>query len=149
MLNGVSVSNAFCSELTKVSHVGDSSINSVEGSDYKSATILTDLALDDCCFRCGVNYDPNIIPSMAVKRALLERCSNKSRDNPYYALMKCQHLQRLSTKGATYCLFDLSECAFPPEPIPQGMIIEMFCHHPTLRWLRSDLATCRKRMSPC
>lgn len=54
-----------------------------------------------------------------------------------YLLMKCTLLECLSLKGATM----VEEGTHTTVALPQETLINMVRHHPTLRWLRSDLTT--------
>ena len=46
----------------------------------------------------------------------------------------------LSIKNATWCEWEDRRSDFPRAfPVTQEMLIKMVRHHPTLRWLRSDL----------
>ena len=51
--------------------------------------------------------------------------------------MNCKHIESLSITGATWSIFLTDQVA--SELISQEMLMKMVRHHPTLRWLRSDL----------
>jgi hypothetical protein len=52
-----------------------------------------------------------------------------------YLLYRCSHLKCLSIMNATWS-FPGSETS---NPVTQEMLLKMVRHHPTLRWLQSDL----------
>lgn len=54
--------------------------------------------------------------------------------------MHCQHLQRLSIKGATWILSNCFGRQSQAEPIDQEMLVNMVRHLPERRWLQSDLS---------
>jgi len=86
------------------------------------ATDLTELYLDDAQ-----------ITGLERERDMF---STDSSDHEHYLWMHCGRLERLSMKNASWELFP---GVTSPQPFSQDMLIKMVRHHPTLRWLRSDL----------
>lgn len=61
--------------------------------------------------------------------------SSERYDTSKYLLNHCRSLQRVSIKNATTRNGPREDF----RPLPQAFMIKMVRHHPTLRWLRSDL----------
>lgn len=108
----------------------------LHGFDFYCTRGLTELMVDGCHFVSDRNGNMD-----DQREALLNEFSNNAlgEDGDSYIFKHCRNLERLSMKNATWST-STSHWALPPEPIPQEMIVKMVRHHPTLRWLKSDLS---------
>jgi hypothetical protein len=113
----------------------------MEGNAFKDSSRLTELFLDGCKFEFthyGHHPDTNYDIHRMVRGWFSEEPIHDVTPNRYI-LRHLQHLERLSMKGATWSI-SYRGIAAAIEPIPQEMLMKMVRHHPTLRWLRSDLS---------
>jgi len=95
----------------------------VDGSNFHFANNIMDLSVDSFA---------TYFVQEEVEKFTAEPVEGEANK---YLWMKCPRLERLSMMGATY-----KEVGhWQTRPISQEMLIKMVRHHPTLRWLRSDL----------
>jgi hypothetical protein len=87
---------------------------------------VAELVLDDSVLYNKVQ-DPE--EHFSVERPVMDNRQNSFTFQYFHAL------ERLSIKNVTW---GLHENDFG-RPVSQGMLIKMVCHHPTLKWLRSNL----------
>jgi hypothetical protein len=100
----------------------DSSI-SAAGMNFQFLPNLTTLHLD------GFH--------ISSRRGILDQYLSDGEDAPLrYMFHECGQLESLSIKRASWT----DDRARVTEPLPEAMLIKMVRHHPTLRWLSSDLS---------
>jgi len=113
----------------------------LEGDHFGASASLTELVIDGC--RLVFDLSPIPFDVTGLHRIALGGFANElpagahDRETNPYAFMQCQHLERLSMKNTT-CSISYSSNAHM-ESMLQEIIMKMVRHHPTLRWLRSDL----------
>jgi len=125
-------SSAFClisrniPRLQRLSWKGCMDSQDLNGLLLKEFACLTELNLDDSHF---YSLEDN------VEELWTEPAEGQQN---IYMFMHCSRLERLSIKGAIWNpetgVNDVDQ------PFSQEMLIKMVRHHPTLRWLRSDLS---------
>jgi len=106
----------------------------LNGSDFHGGP--PELILDRCHFvleRSGTGM------LNAHRMVVLEVLSDNAATTNAHIFTHSRNLERLSIKDATWST-STSDQAPPAEPLPQEWLIKMVRHHPTLRWLRSDLS---------
>jgi len=100
-----------CSSLAKVTLCRLDNELYLDGRDFKDASNLTELNLDGSSF-CLDNFASYMTTG----------------DSTHYLLMQCTHLERLSIRNVEWKDMD-----------GDAIVMKFVRHHPTLRWLRSDL----------
>jgi len=103
-----------CSSLAKVTLCSADNELYLDGRDFKNASNLTELILD------GSRFCTDNLASYSAADA-----------SSHYLLMQCPRLERLSIRNLEWD--DMME-------VTQEDIMKLVRHHPTLRWLRSDLS---------
>lgn len=108
---------------------GTAIINQLDGSQMPRQ--LVELSIDGChVIPSARSYPPTVPLDFMSHNDQMERLPNNWR----YLFMNCHRLERLSIKGATYQYGEEKV-----RSLPQRLLIQLVLHHPTLRWLRSDL----------
>jgi hypothetical protein len=127
-----------CPNLTRVTWKGPHNQLNVDGFEFQNAANLTELNLDGTRLnRRSTGREESSFET--------EVQTDDSDRNPYM-WMHFKNLKRLSMKNTAWCTCHYDnfgptsgDSDEPPQPISQAMIIKLVRHHPSLRWLRSDL----------
>lgn len=109
-----------CHKLQRLHFNGCQGRFSLDGHDIRRS--LTELHLDN---------------SEVNATAFEERPQHYEEPGPSFMFRHCPNLERLSIKNLVTVY--VSQNALQTRHVSQEMLIKMVRHHPTLRWLRSDL----------
>ena len=117
----------YCPNLTRVKWNGSRSADlCLPWFASEHATMITELSVDSST----IVFDPTLHHEEGIEM-LNEDLSNRGS----YVWKSLSRLERLSMKNASY----ESHFHCGPHLFSQNMLIKLVRHHPTLRWLRSDL----------
>lgn len=120
-----------CGKFTHLTRIKCSrGIFDATGTAIADAANLTEVHMNGCRF-------------VAISRNHMDEVESFSNEPQFvhtenkFLLNKCQRLQRLNIKGATWSadFWDDTQTV----PIPQGILVKLVRHHASLQWVNSDL----------
>lgn len=144
---------SFCTLFPNLQELDLSSVIVVNGSHFSRCFLrecprLTKLTWIESRARlcgCSFNHASHLLNFLCLDNSCFQTfCCNlpKMSDLTHYPecfmFQKC-HVPRLSIRNATFQYYD-EHSTTQIRPVTQKMLIKMARHHPTLRWLRSDLS---------